>query len=359
MFERKNNGALKSHRRWVSMVTLATSLLLHGCGVALVFLAAAAPFMTEDTALGVFALHADAQLGEATSVGILFHLAASVLLWASLVVIWQAINASRTRPRRIVCASSGAVLIETVVVLPVMLTLIFGLSQIVLNNIARTVVNVAVFQAARTAWIWDNEVGVDGKGESDGPEDERTQHYARIQAAMVLAPVAVAPKGVDDSNPSSDRLAAMGMIFALQVPSLILENQASAGAERAGNAVGDSESSPLSNDYASALGGARPFSVRSVIGMSAAYHSLFTDASASTEGLNITRSNDEISVSFSYLHHQDMPLVRKMLGTEFTVDAVGGTGYFVPMSGRYTTRRQAESNRRAILKVDDPVDGLI
>ena len=132
------------------------------------------------------ALFQDAQLGDHGLYSLVLHLFVSALVSGGLMVSWGWLKKpAHTRPvvtRRLI-VSKGAVFLETLIALPIVLLFILGLSQLAMNNIASMMFNLAVFESARTTWVWE--------GEDCGTCDALAiaQDYARIQAAAALAPV--------------------------------------------------------------------------------------------------------------------------------------------------------------------------
>lgn len=118
------------------------------------------------------------------------HVGLSVGLWAVAVVGWR-LWRHRVRQKkqaRVVRLSQarGAVFVETLVVLVPLLLLTSGLAQLAMLNVAGLLSDLAAYQGARTAWIWQPEADA---GRS-GVTDDDVQFRARTAAAMVLAPTA-------------------------------------------------------------------------------------------------------------------------------------------------------------------------
>ena len=113
-----------------------------------------------------------------------FHIAISACLWAMTFLIISAFRAhKREKQTRVLKMARGSVMTETIIVLPIWMLLVFGLAQLAVNNIAGVLANVAVYEAARAAWVWDGE----GRGTGGGGQGGER---ARIAAAAVMTPVA-------------------------------------------------------------------------------------------------------------------------------------------------------------------------
>ncbi len=106
-------------------------------------------------------------------------------------------------------------MLESAIVLPVALFLIMGLAQLGIVNIAETLSYFATYEAARSAWVWEGERDA-GRMEASIGEPE-VEEYARIQAALVLTPVA--PGAFRQSWDLDDRAEkARAMLLAAQIP---------------------------------------------------------------------------------------------------------------------------------------------
>lgn len=146
------------------------------------------------------------------------HVGLSACVWALVCAVYRRVR--RHWPdRRVakVSTSSGSVMLETLIAMPVILLLAFGLAQLVVINLASILFNLASFQAARTAWLWQPESSVDGDNSRMGVDDETVEDMVRIQAAAVLTPVA--PGDYQMLTSVSDRAKkARGMFLGSQSP---------------------------------------------------------------------------------------------------------------------------------------------
>ncbi len=105
--------------------------------------------------------------------------------WRLLAARWRAGGEHRSGAAR---PARGAVMVETVIVLPFVLLMISGLAQLAMLNVAAVLADLAAYQGARTAWIWKPEAEM---GRYDVDEDIVKQR-ARTASALALAPTASA-----------------------------------------------------------------------------------------------------------------------------------------------------------------------
>ncbi len=145
---------------------------------------------------------------------LLTHLALSALVWASMVFAYTI--ATRQRGARVVRAARarrGSVMVETLIAVPVFLTLLFGLIQLTLNNTAAIMTSLAAFEAGRSAAIWEAESKAPSSritGASRTSMDDVTER-ARMSAATVMASVASSSfsDGCSTSTAFSAKMTAM------------------------------------------------------------------------------------------------------------------------------------------------------
>ena len=79
----------------------------------------------------------------------LLHLGISVCVWALFVILFHTVRPDPTDVSRRFRATRGTVLTETLIVIPVALTLTFGLAQLAVMNVAGILANLASVQAGR------------------------------------------------------------------------------------------------------------------------------------------------------------------------------------------------------------------
>ncbi len=264
--------------------------------------------------------------------GIAVHLALTAAVWGLVYAIGQLVlHRKRSGKVRTLKLSAGTVMIETVIVLPVFLLLVFGLMQLSINNIASVMTSYAGFSGARAVWVWDGEQQAGRRGVDEAAMLER----ARIQVAMAMAPVASGEFFNDDSALSDEaKLARKGMagrfsflggdVAVMMASTNLSSNRQAYRSNKSFWRAIDSES----------------FGQRAVRKFSRAY--LATDVGTSTTSAGdepgILQTNGEIGLRFTYQHHQTMPVVSPLFG-EFG-NSGGRGGYFNELSKEHTFPRQ-------------------
>jgi len=134
-----------------------------------------------DATMDVLGASFDPQMRHHGVRGALSLLGVSAVLWFTLHGVASRVFARR-RPRRVV-ALRGSTMVETLIVMPFLLLLISGLSQLTLLTVASLLSNLAGYNAGRAVWVWD------AQGVSDGECEAR---------AVDGAAHAVAPSVPDD-----------------------------------------------------------------------------------------------------------------------------------------------------------------
>lgn len=160
-----------------------------------------------DHAEGVFArLQAVPQLWEMSKFAIALHVGVAACLWALLFIVFQLVmlRVKEGKQVRHMKLATGTILTETLIVMPIFLLLTFGLGQLTINNIAGILANVASYEAARAAWVWQPEEDADDP--RMGVEDGIAEEKCRIAVAFAMMPVA--PANLDrESNKLNSRYA--------------------------------------------------------------------------------------------------------------------------------------------------------
>lgn len=131
------------------------------------------------------------------------HVALSAALWASIVAVFrlgrrrlrERDDTTRLRPQR------GAVMLEMLVVLLPFFLLTSGLAQLAIRNVAGLLADAALYQGARTAWVWGPEKNMDRSPDTTARIDhDFIETRARIASAMVLAPTAPSSYAMDPAR---------------------------------------------------------------------------------------------------------------------------------------------------------------
>lgn len=285
--------------------------------------------IVESVESGVFAantlLHASGVLGF------------SALLWG---LIYFSFSRAR-RPRRAglrgpraLLNQRASVMVETLLVMPVLLLLSFGIAQMALLNVATILSNAATFQASRTAWLWHPETEADRletRGGLSRPM-EWVAESAHIQAAALLAPVAPGDYLEDGYLPPRASKMRGVMLGAQQlVPRHDAGRYTTSLADQLARTHGHAEST----NFLASLD-TRSFQERSARKFTWAYWFSEVDVS-------LNNATEEITVHLTYDHMATMPMVAGIFG-DWKVAGKNRKGYFTTIR-RSFTRRQLDAPR--------------
>lgn len=117
---------------------------------------------------------------------ILFHVALSACVWSLIMITIMWGRARKADARKIIRVARGTALTEFLIILVPFLLLTSGIAQLAMVNVTGMLADLAVFQAARVAWVWQPEVAAGRASVTNGMVKDR----ARTIASMVLAPTA-------------------------------------------------------------------------------------------------------------------------------------------------------------------------
>jgi hypothetical protein len=256
------------------------------------------------------------------------HLAVAATVWALVALLWTRWRGQSRQSRRVprLMLERGSVFIETLVVFPVALLLIFGLAQLAVVNMAGVFTNLATFQASRAAWLWH------GEADRFGVDSSEIEAMARVQAAAVLTPVVPGMSvGVQNDLPTDAEAARRmrGLLVGTQLPVLSnnLDVEGRAYAARS-MSVQQSHGASFVEAFDS-----DSFRDRSVRKYSLAYQSV---------DVNWIDAGDEVGVRIEYKHQCVFPLVAGIFGTR---DSVAGiNGYYVSFERKFMRRPQLQAN---------------
>ena len=149
------------------------------CTILLVFVS-----FPPDVAAEVFSrIAAEQPLRTELTVTALKHASLGMVVWLTSYLLF-ALGSHRMRqnPRRKMKLSRGTVMVETLIIFPVFLLLLFGLLQLSINNIASMLTSYAGFSGTRAVWVWDGTTP--RRGGPTGPErrrDDRTATRSRCR----------------------------------------------------------------------------------------------------------------------------------------------------------------------------------
>ncbi|WP_164856355.1 TadE/TadG family type IV pilus assembly protein [Lujinxingia sediminis] len=312
----------------------ATRILVHLGGVVGVALLMALPFVSQRTLSLASQANASGLHEAVFSIEALIHVGLAACFWAILALSFAWLREthrqrSEQRPTltRKVVRARGSVILETLIVFPVFLLLIFGLAQFAVLNIASMLTTVAAFQATRTVWIWEREpIGTDD-----------VERKATIQAATVVAPVVPGEYAAQPSTSSSEYSQNRGIFVASQFPWPVADS----GYQ--GRNIGDRLADEMAGlnppiDFVSAVDSSS-FSHRTVRKLTSAYGSI--DVSFEPDAA----SSSLLKVTTTYHHLNAFPLVAGLFGENY--ERAGREGYHVPIKRVLSIERQRPSPNRA------------
>lgn len=265
------------------------------------------------------------------------HIGLAACVWGLMVITFLLARERRAKKKAIVKLSRGTVLTETIIILPVWLLLVFGLAQLAINNIAGILGNVAVYEAARTAWVWEGEVG-----KRAGVTEAKMKEKVRTAVALVMTPVA--PGGFVGnptlpSHPSRMRTAlAMANVPLLGGPASQLMPAGVTDLLGTGASL-DLTIPTRNNQSVSRALDQELFIVRTVKKFTHAFHAT-----------KITvNSGDDTTVTMEYMHFIAMPMMGPIFGQKkgllYALDTSGTMrpGYYTTVK-RTTSRRSQKNN---------------
>jgi hypothetical protein len=263
------------------------------------------------------------------------HVGVAAALWGGVWFGWKRLRKRRQLPQ----VRLGTVMVETLVVLPVALMLTFGLAQFAIINLAGIAMNVASFQATRTAWLWHPEGPDGGVNTRRGVGTARVEEMVRVQAAAVLTPVA--PGGyMVDPDLSEQASQAMGIFMGSQSP-IPFEDSGNAG-RLIGQAILELDpDNPMvrgQHSFSGALDAA-PNIVRTARKFAFAYHAVAHE-SPQIELTTDADGKEHLEVTLIYYHFCAFPLVNRIFGDEAVVGGRGG--YYARMEKTLTRRAQLD-----------------
>ena len=311
--------------------TIAATVLGHSLATLVVSAVLLWAFVDRHTATVFIGAFEQAQFRSFLAPDLALHVGLSVCLWAFIYLVgaylWRGGEPARVRLDK----RRGAVMTETLVALPVLLMLIFGIAQLTVNNIAGIFTNLATIQAARSAWLWEREPC--HSIECDPAE------RARAQAAAVLTPVAPGTHFINASDLPRAAAQLRGVLVGVQQPQL-REDMGAQGMDVSSRV---STFGRRSGTFAEALD-TQSYTVRTVRKFTFAYHA--TSVEVSHPG------QDTIRIDLLYRHHNAFPMVSRIFGVEDSV--AGRDGYYAHIERSFELKRLPEPNREAVTAPDHP-----
>lgn len=170
----------RSHRGWVWFWRIS----IHVLGV---LTTAAVVAMSAFDFSRAHLLWASWMHGLSPDYGALFiHLALSACAWALIAIAIAWFRQRKSEAKRVIRVARGTAMTEFLIILVPFLLLTSGLAQLAMLNVTGMLADLAVYQAARVAWVWQPEIDA-GRA---GVTPYRVKDRARTIASMVLAPTA-------------------------------------------------------------------------------------------------------------------------------------------------------------------------
>ncbi|RAL20634.1 hypothetical protein DL240_16515 [Lujinxingia litoralis] len=280
------------------------------------------------------------QVGTSVAFSGVLHLGIAALVWGLVygagALVKRGLARDVSNPRRFK-PTQGAVFVETLVVFPVFLLLTFGLLQLSIVNLTAALMQVAGYQGARAAWVWQPEADAGRSGVDQAEVNER----ARIAVALVMAPVVAGDIQMvgREISPQAEAMArAMYVRFALDV--------SAGGLASLLFPVGG-------NDPTTELSAARAFdsdgfdrrAVRKFL-----FSYMMTEMGeglASSDGIGVIHDGNSTGVRFKFHHYLAMPLVGGLFGEPKLFVGMGGRrGYYRTWEHEYVFPRQPHGVNR-------------
>ena len=159
--------------------------IVHLLGVSTIFVLSAAWVLPGETRAALWSAYDTGALGM-IPVEALIHLGLSVAAWLMLYIGFRLLTSvpEQSTPRLV--KAQGTVIVETIIVLPVLLLLIFGLLQLIVLNTAGLLSTLASYNAARVVAVWGPEAEI----QRNDVDESLVAEKARVAAAAAVAPVA-------------------------------------------------------------------------------------------------------------------------------------------------------------------------
>lgn len=278
------------------------------------------------------------ELRDMSLTGGLIHVGLAACLWAMTYIVFSLVRLRRKqRKLQVVRARRGSVMTETIVILPVWMLLVFGLLQLAVNNVGGILANVAVYEAARSAWVWKGEAG-----KRANVNDAMVTDRARIAAALVMAPVAVGDFVANPILPTSATKMRNALALAHVPLSSAVAGALPAVAQDLLGAAGSLYDSALlatreNQSVWRALDGDL-FIVRSLKKFTFAYH---------CTKVQVSETNGETQVKLTYKHQIAMPAMGPVFGKFNYIPTDTGLRFGYYTTYKRTSGRSSQSNNPA------------
>ena len=265
------------------------------------------------------------------------HGALSATLWGCVTLLYTAFQSRRSaQPVRLAhpgVLARGAVMVETLIILAPFLLLTSGLAQFSLNNSAYLLADLAAYQGARAAWLWQPEADAGRKGANA----ETVKFRAMTAIALVLAPTAptdfyVGRNFPGGSGPPFRRVrTAIAASFRPGVGLTGQQEWSVSGSNWAYFGLENRQASARNTTYSGAFDSVS-FSLRAGRKCTQAWMGI------ENSDFQILNSGGEVGVQFTYKHNQVFPWFAYIFGGSETV--AGRTGNYQEIKRSFTLPAQ-------------------
>ena len=257
------------------------------------------------------------------------HLLLSALVWTLLYLGAGGLLSNRKNEVRLLSRQRGTAITETIIVMPVLLLIILGVSQLAVNNLANMLLNYGTTQAARTAWVWAPEVDPLVGSPRMGVTSGQVEEMARLQVAAAMTPVAPSNFAAGRSGDSLQFEKMRATLLASQMANPPNDS----GREALSDAEGmDSFETADALTFVRALDGSN-YAERTVRKFSSAYMAV---------QLDVINSGSQVGVELTYHHQITFPLVGPIFGESSSLG--GAPGYYMSIERDAYFRSQVRPN---------------
>lgn len=242
-----------------------------------------------------------------------------MLLIAS--AIWLAVLAMKPTKRkaRHFKLSTGSTMLEFLIVFPVFMLFLMGLSQLTINNTASILTSLGAFQGGRAVFVWEPESRIDASSRRFTTR-RQVESRARAAATMVLAPVV----------PTSYSGSGAGVSYTPRCDTGEFDAALNAVYQQLGSSFTSSGiigASERRDDMTATMDGQLSFRARAMMKLPMAW--CFTDVSFEYVG-------SQVRTTVQYEHENQFGLVARIFTGAGKRDVHGRKGYFTTLTATYT-----------------------
>lgn len=329
-------GSVKMQRARVVAMCIAALGHVLGVVVTAIAMVAALGFPVDSAMLLFEGVSSGLQVGQLKVDGLTL-LAVSGLVWGTLYggARWMMREGEVvTRKGRVVrvARERGTVITETLIIIPVYLSVMLGSMQLAQNAIAGLMTTLAAFQAGRSAAVWVPET-------RNGVNDEVIKDKVRSAAAAVVAPVVPVNFNTrctpaNNSPTMQKMLAGMATAGHVNTPDASLAFARLSGADKYLNVAEGFDNLQMS--------------LRGSAKLRFAYCAVDLEGDvpggSATNGYEVVTQGGVAMVrtTITYYHQATMPVVARIFGDPKTIGE--RPGYYKPITRTYTTPLHLEPN---------------